>query len=471
MAAVLRIVLVAILLASSLREATAGEVADCDAFVRVSARDARYFELSNGHPYLPIGFNLVPAPQPDQFREVVATMAAHGISYCRIWADQSPWCVEPDTSGQYGDESLQTLKDFLALCRQHGIRVKICMEYFRDIPAQRRIWSDKPLHHRANGGQFSGMADFLESPEGIAQFKRKIAWYADRIGDEPAVFAWELWNEMNAVHGPWKPWTQIMLPELHRHFPKNLCVQSLGSFDRDSSREPYRQLCQMPGNDVAQVHRYLDQGASLPICHGPVDLLAADAVAELQAFEAGKPIILTETGAVKPKHTGCSELYARDHDGQLLHDMLYAPFFSGAAGPGHVWWWRQSIQEPALWSHFARFAEMVQGIDPAGERFEPLQDRHGALRIYGLRGRKTYVAWCRDGRCDWQSELADGKSPATNHGVTLDAAHFAVDLTGARIRSFDPWNGKWTELEADGTAVTLPDFRRSIVLRIDRDQP
>ena len=94
----------------------------------------------------------------------------------------------------------------------------------------------------------------------------------------------------------------------------------------------------------------------LTVCHGPVDLLAVDAVAELQNFQAGKPIILTETGAVKPSHTGCSELYATDSDGQLLHDMLYAPFFAGAAGTGHVWWWRQALEQPNLWGHFARFA-------------------------------------------------------------------------------------------------------------------
>jgi hypothetical protein len=34
----------------------------------------------------------------------------------------------------------------------------------------------------------------------------------------------------------------------------------------------------MSGNDVAQVHRYLDLGAKFEICHDPMDLLAADAV-------------------------------------------------------------------------------------------------------------------------------------------------------------------------------------------------
>ena len=95
----------------------------------------------------------------------------------------------------------------------------------------------KTLHHVANGGFYQNMTDFLTSERGRVQFKGKLKWYADRYGDEPAVFAWELWNEMNAVQGPWYPWTQEMLPELHRLFPKNLVAQSLGSFDQDRKRD------------------------------------------------------------------------------------------------------------------------------------------------------------------------------------------------------------------------------------------
>ena len=47
---------------------------DRDAFVRVSPRDARYFELSDGRPYIPIGFNLVGGPKPEEFEQVVATL-------------------------------------------------------------------------------------------------------------------------------------------------------------------------------------------------------------------------------------------------------------------------------------------------------------------------------------------------------------------------------------------------------------
>ncbi len=64
-------------------------------------------------------------------------------------------------------------------------------------------------------------------------------------------------------------WTAFMLPELHKAFPKNMAMQSLGSFDTDRARDVYKRHSTMPGNDLAQVHRYLDLGAKLEICKGP----------------------------------------------------------------------------------------------------------------------------------------------------------------------------------------------------------
>ncbi len=66
----------------------------------------------------------------------------------------------------------------------------------------------------------------------------------------------------------------------------------------------YRPMCLLETNDVAQVHRYLDLGARWEVCHGPADVLAAEAVREILNFNTGKPVVLAETGAVKPSIQG-----------------------------------------------------------------------------------------------------------------------------------------------------------------------
>jgi hypothetical protein len=246
-------------------------------------------------------------------------------------------------------------------------------------------------------------------------------------------------------------------------------MQSLGSFDTDGIRANYRTLATMPGNDVAQVHRYLDLGARLPICHGPVDMLAADAVRELLAADPRKPVILAESGAVEPGHSGPFRLYAKDTQGIILHDILFAPFFAGAAGAGQCWHWDHYVDANDLWWQFGRFAAATKGLNPPAEDFEPVAIDHPALRIYLLKGRHTWLAWCRDKASDWRTELADGTPPAPLQGLTLELNPTADDARkGVRCRVYDPWADRWSDAEYRGGRAALPEFRRSIVVRIER---
>jgi hypothetical protein len=297
-----------------------------------------------------------------------------------------------------------------------------------------------------------------------AQFRRKIEWYAERYGDQPIVYGWELWNEVNAVRGGnYLAWTEVMLAELRRRFPRNLVMQSLGSFDTARVRETYRRHSTMPANDLAQVHRYLDLGASLDVCKGPMDVLAADSIREIAGYQPKRPILLAESGAVEPKHTGPFKLYAADTAGVLLHDVLYAPFFAGAAGAGQIWHWDAYVAKNNLWHHFGRFAETVKSLDPAAESFEPSMATHDRLRVYVLKGRRTLLAWCRDTNNDWVSELRDGRKPETLRNVVVDLG--AVNARSARL--YDPWASRWSKASVKGGKVGLPAFSRSIVIRIE----
>lgn len=151
----------------------------------------------------------------------------------------------------------------------------------------------------------------------------------------------------------------------------------------------------------------------------------------------------------------------------LLHDMLFAPFFSGAAGTGHVWWWRQALEEPNLWYHFARFAEAVKGIDPAAERFEPILISKNRVRIYILKGRKTVLVWCRDSQNDWKSELVLGHQPETFHDLEIDLTTSLPDSLKQQARVFDPWKNLWYDKTIESGRLTLDEFTRSVVIRIE----
>jgi hypothetical protein len=439
-----------------------------NAFVRVSPRDPRYFELSDGSPYIPIGLNMIAPPAKEGLPGMESWMAkleASGGNFIRVWLSNPFFDVEHEHCGEYDEGKARRIEDLLAIADRHGIRVKMCLEHFRHLGDGSQAWAAKPLHLVANGGTATNIDDFFNGTASREQFKKKLAWVAARFGNNPTVFGWELWNEINAVQGgDYLAWTEFMLPELHRLFPRNLAMQSLGSYDGEYARIPYRRLATMPGNDVAQVHRYLDRGAKFEICHGPMDLLAADAVRDLLSARPRRPVLLAESGAVEPSHSGPFKLYNQDTNGVLLHDVLFAPFFAGAAGPGHIWHWDAYVARQNLWWHFGRFAEAVKDLDPPAEHFEPGLLPHSRLRIYVLKGRQTVLLWCRDRQNTWRSELAEGRAPEPVEGAFLDLG--LLNLGKASARLYDPWDNKWTTGVLDGERLRLPVFNRSVVVRL-----
>jgi hypothetical protein len=259
-----------------------------------------------------------------------------------------------------------------------------------------------------------------------------------------------------------------MLGALHQRFPKNLATQSQGSFDHERKVELYRSLCFIPGNDVAQVHRYLDLGAKWEVCHGPVDVLAAEAVTTLIGFNSGKPVLLAESGAVEPSHSGPFKLYTQDKAGIILHDVLFAPFFAGAAGPGHCWHWDYYVAKNDLWWQFGRFAQAVRDLDPPAERFRPIRIEHPRLRIYSLAGERTVLAWCRDGQNTWKTELAEGKAPESLKDQVIPLPPEMAPRPSTPVRFYDPWTDTWSQGRVQDGRLHLPSFSRSIVVRIER---
>jgi hypothetical protein len=465
--------LIGILLSACSTSQAGDESVDMQCFVRVSPRDSRYFELTNGRSFIPIGLNMI-APYGRDEQEALSrmerwieTLAENRGNYIRLWLSNDFFDVEHEHSGQYDAEKAKRIDAVLDMARRHHVRVKMTIEHFRHFFGDRQRWAAKPLHHVSQGGPAKDIDDFFQGRASREQFKKKLRWYADRYGDDSVIFAWELWNEMDTVRGKgYMEWTEEMLAELQRLFPKNMVTQSLGSFDNDSKRPRYRRVSLMTDNDFANVHRYLDLGASLNVCKGPVDVLAADAIRELQNFKPGKPILLAESGAVEPGHSGPFKLYGKDKAGIILHDIVFAPFFTGAAGTGQSWHWDQYVAANNLWFQFDRFAEAVEGIDPPAEAFEPVMLNHTRLRIHALKGKHTLLAWCRDKQDTWQTELAEGKPPTIVHDVKVSLSDVVKDLSQAAVRFYDPWSNQWTQGSIEGAAIRLPDFSRSLVIRI-----
>jgi hypothetical protein len=435
-------------------------------FVKISSENPFYFELTNGETYIPIGPNLCWARDMDTMELYIQKLADNGGNFMRIWLNHSMFETETEF-GKVNEAAFRNIDRVLQTAEKNNIKVKMCIESFRKIEPEKSFFS-KTQYHTSQGGPFNSMAEYIHTEKGRQAFLNRLEHFRQRYGSHPVIFGWELWNEMNAIDSDGlQEWNEYMLPKVHAMFPENLVMQSLGSFDHESARNYYRYINRMPSNDVAQIHRYLDMGASLDICKAPMDVLSVDAIWELRSYHAEKPLLLAEVGGVKPKHTGPIELYAVDKDGSLLHDMLFAPFFAGAAGPGQSWHWDSYIDNNDLWYHFGRFNEAIKNVDPVKENFIPVEMYHPRLRIYGLVGNKTILMWCRDINNDWQSEFEKGIAPELMKGAEMDVSSLVPSNAIRKVSIYDPWQNVWSE-EDTKSVFTLPGFRRSLVVRIEK---
>lgn len=438
---------------------------DTDSFVLVSEEDPRYFCLSNGNPYIPIGCNIAAIENVELLEHYMEELHRYGGNFARVWLNSDFFEIQK-TYGVWDEESISHIDRLLELASLYNIKVKMCIESFRMIKPGRNKWNIKASYHTSNGGPFNDMQEYISSEKGKEEFLRRLEFLRARYGDHPAVFGWELWNEMNAVEADGvQEWNEEILPTVHEMFPKNLVMQSLGSLDNTNSFDIYRSINALDSNEVLQVHRYIDEGAPLSVCSSPSDVLAEDAVKHMLAYGEKKPVLLAECGAVKPVHTGPHNIYKVDTLGTVLHDFLFAPFFCGSAGSGHLWHWDHYIDKVDVWYQIGRFAEAVKGIDPRKEGFIPERNDAGRLRVYTLKGNNHIMSWCRDTVSTWKNEWVDGVPAETLKDETVDLSALTEGRKIRKVEIYDPWNNLWTE-SVNNPKVDLPEFKRSTLIKI-----
>lgn len=449
-------------------------------FIQVSLNNPHYLEYSNGEPFIPIGPNICwERFEKDEVKVLqlydqrFKKLSENGGNYTRIWLSAPFFEIEHIQAYSYDPSIVRRIDEILELAKKYNIKIKFCFENFRKLtgspsPFPGSVPFDKPIYHVSNGGPINTMEEYFSTPKGKELFLEKMEFFSNKYAKNPNIYGWELWNEINAVTAPDSllyDWTKEMLNEGHKYFPNHLVMQSLGGFETEKHAAIYQKYSLIGQNDLAQVHRYLNPGSTLEVCKGPMDILAADAVRQILSYKPDKPVILAEVGAVEANHAGPSKLYDQDTLGILLHDLLFAPFFSGAAAPGQSWHWQEYIEKNNLCWHFNRFAHAIKNINPIAEDYQPFYELYDEVRIYGLKGKTNTIIWCRNTRNNWTSELVKHQKPIAR-SVEIPLSVLRCDNNEIKISIYDPWNDTWTAISAD-IFLTIPKMERSIVLRID----
>jgi hypothetical protein len=459
------------------------EPSDHPGFVEVSRHDPRYFAHTNGAPYVAVGLNLCRPPMyplttgqefqtgsgrgtlgAREYERWFRSLADNGGNFARLWLGLDYFQVELEAAGNMDPLRLAALDRVVELAREYGIRLKLCLEYFRHVgPGDWQAWL---LRHPDDGRQPADMDEWFESPDWQGLWWGKVEALVARYGDDPTVMAWELWNEINccatSAFSVQTEWTRRVLPVLKAATPRNLVVNSLGSFDTERMQAQYDDF-KMEEMEFNQVHRYLDQGAPWAMCHTDPVVFSRDAIQRTRRPD--RPVLLAETGAVNDRHSGPFRYYRADHEGLIFHDTTYPAFFAGAAGSGHMWHWYEYVDQKNLWGGFRALGDLIEGVAVDREQFVPSDLSGDDYWCLLLVGRTCTLGWLRNRADRWDHVLRDGKLPPTLSGVALDLA--PLGITASRVEVFRPWPGDGAGAAThSGGVVRFPDFRHGLVFRI-----
>lgn len=443
--------------------------------VRISTVYPRYFETDEQQTWIPISTNFLPADglggedDADEMRFIenyFKNFSANGGNSLRIWISTSFLEIEDEEEGRYNPKKFERIDKLLGLAEKYNLLIKFTLQHIRTISpvsTPSKDWANS----KALATKFKDINEYVNTPAGRRSYLNRARALGERYRNNKQIYAWELWNEMNAVTwDDWEDFTRQMLDSVKTIFPCHLVTQTLGSLDCIKAEETYKKMFSFGNNEFVSLHRYLDPGdewGQYSYVKGDIDTLVSTLMDFAKTYVKDRPIIYNEVGAVEGSHAGPSKLYPLDKEGILIHDMVFAPFFCGAAGCGSMWHWDHYILKNELWQHFKSFSRAVEGLNPVKEKFESFTFESDGVRCYGLKGKEKTVIWCRDTANNWKTELEQGIPAKEKIGWILNVDK-KIGIPYKYVRFYNPWNDLRTEPQTIDKYVIVPSFKRSLVI-------
>lgn len=465
-------------------------------FVRVSARDPRYFELDDGSPFVPLGHNIrspYDARMDDKFpwklRHPEGTTAyerffrdmetAHE-NLVEVWS--CAWSLGLEWSdvisgyhgtGDYNLANAWELDRVLDLARQRHLRVNLVLNnHGRVCSWLDAEWHDHP-YCTSRGGWLENPLDFFSDSTAIERQKQLYRYYLARWGWDATIFAWELFSEVNLCgsEGDQKAHYDSRVVAWHRQFgayfheqdPNRHLVTTHVSADYKAQNPD---LCRVPELDACAVDAYHYGGPSQII-----SLLQETAQCN-NAF--GKPVLVTEFGG-SPMAAGF------EHLRRELHAALWTSVCTPLSGAPLFWWW-QLVEERNLYPEYQAIARFTQATDPRNPAVQIVQpelrdapgteDAADRLQAVAMASATNAVGWIYvrsafDQRLPAEGEDDRAKMPAGRVQLVLNnlkdgtyRVEFVDTTTGEPFKRVDVRSAD------NQMTVPLPDFARDIAFRI-----
>ena len=435
----------------------------------VRGGSTRYFQLASGKPLFLIGQNVGWSRGKTPFADMLSyldALADSGQNFCRVWLCTWRLGFEHEKAGEYDLARAWQVDRFLEHAEKHGITVMLCFENAHDLQTkQSPYWKTE----KRPSGLITDAKQFYTDPEARRAFRNRLRYAAARWGCSNAVFAWELFNEMEyTLLGPmemdgavrdeyFKPWLHEMAAHLKKNDPHAHLVTNSIATDRI-----WDAMNRFEWMDLVQHHTYLTEWDT----DGAGKVLSAlDWISEY-----GKPYLLSEFGGAPAGVYGQEKnaVHAVDRAGIHIHNSLWAAAMSGSAGTAMNWWWDEFIRPNKLYHHYAgisRFLEDTSWLDPD---LTPRDLSTETVRVRLLQGKNWVRLWAQNRAFSWENaDKLDTLEPTEAATIRIDN----LPTGSYTVEWWDTIKGEAVRTEtstSDGTLdLTLPPLRRDVAVRID----
>lgn len=180
--------------------------------VGIDPRRPGGFSRADGRPFMPFGANVAWATSPDvvaYYRETLAAFAAANLNWMRVWmahwgrtnldwvrpedgATVPPGGIDPAVAARWDA--------LLAAAEEHGVYLQIALQHHGQFSTTvNPNWADNPWNAAHPGGFLKSPSDFFTDPTARLLTALKYRYIVARWSWSPAVFAWELFNEVHWV--------------------------------------------------------------------------------------------------------------------------------------------------------------------------------------------------------------------------------------------------------------------------------
>ncbi|ONF95739.1 hypothetical protein SPHI_21770 [Sphingomonas jeddahensis] len=269
----------------------------------------------------------------------------HGVTCIRLMLEychgEHRYLERP--AGHFVPNMVRLWDDLFDLLERVGLRVLLTPfdTFFMWIRWQRHPYS------RANKGPCASRDTWLTCPDTRRAIKNRLAFASDRWGGSPALFAWDLWNEIHPAHGGNDPTTVApFIDDLSSWLRAHECerrgyanLQTVSIFGPELIRHPslVDPIFRHPTLDFANTHLYE---------HGTIDdprdtvapALAAARLMRAAVIASGssRPAFDSEHGPIHSFKDRKRTLPSAFDDEYFRH-IQWAHLASGGAGGGMRW--------------------------------------------------------------------------------------------------------------------------------------